>query len=170
VSERLIPLGELVTTHGIDGWLKFKPYNPETTFFSTSRQIVLEKDGHTSAHEVEASNPQSRYFLLKLRGIDSIEDALNWVGFTVSVREDDLQPLGPGEYYHFQAVGLEVFDTKGERIGVVTRTWSTPAGELYVVQGPEREHLIPAVKEIVEKIDLAAGKLIIDPPEGLLDL
>jgi 16S rRNA processing protein RimM len=92
------------------------------------------------------------------------------VGSTASVFEGALEPLRTGEYYHFQAVGLEVFDLRGQRIGIVTRIWSTPGGELYVVQGPHREHLIPAVKEIVEKIDLAGGKLIIDPPEGLLDL
>ena len=67
-------------------------------------------------------------------------------------------------------VGLEVFDTKGERIGVIVRTWPTPGGELYVVNGPSKEHLIPAVKEIIEKVDFAAGRMIINPPEGLLDL
>jgi 16S rRNA processing protein RimM len=53
---------------------------------------------------------------------------------------------------------------------VVTRIWSTAGGELYVVQGPEREHLIPAVKEIIERVDLEAGKMVIDAPPGLLDL
>jgi 16S rRNA processing protein RimM len=86
------------------------------------------------------------------------------------VTENALQPLQPGEYYHYQAIGLEVFDLNGERIGIITRLWSTPAGELYVVQGSEKEHLIPAVKEIIEKVDLAAGKMIINPPAGLLGL
>jgi 16S rRNA processing protein RimM len=67
-------------------------------------------------------------------------------------------------------IGLEVFDTQGERIGIVTRTWPTPGGELYVVNGGSKEYLIPAVKEIIEKVDLASGKMIINPPEGLLDL
>lgn len=170
MSERSIPVGEIVTTHGLDGWLKLKPYNPETTVFSSGREIALEKNGVSSAQEIEASRPHRRQFLVKLRGVDTIEQAAKWVGSTVSILEEALQPLAAGEYYHFQAVGLEVFDTKGQRIGVVTRTWSTPGGELYVVQGPIREHLIPAVREIVERIDVAAGKLIIDPPEGLLDL
>jgi 16S rRNA processing protein RimM len=170
VSERLIPLGEIVTTHGLAGWLKLKPYNPDTTVFSSGLELFLEKDGLRSAYEIEASRPHHRQFLLKLRGIDTIERAAPWVGSTASISEHTLQPLPSGQYYHFQAVGLEVFNTQGERIGTVTRTWSTPGGELYVVQGPVREHLIPAVKEIVEKVDLAEGKLIIDPPEGLLDL
>ena len=66
--------------------------------------------------------------------------------------------------------GLEVFDTRGERLGVVERIWSKPGGDLYVVKGDAKEYLIPVTKEIVEKIDLAAGKMIINPPEGLLEL
>jgi 16S rRNA processing protein RimM len=163
-------LGEIVTTHGIDGRLKFKPYNPDTTAFTSTREVFLEKDGARSAHTVETSKPHGGQFLLKLHGVDTIEAAAAWVGSTLFIQEDALQPLEPGEYYHFQAVGLEVFDKSGERIGVVTRTWSTPGGELYVVQGPTRELLIPAVKEIIEKVDWDAGKMIIDPPPGLLDL
>ena len=163
-------MGEIVTTHGIGGWLKVNPYNPDTTVFSSVRELILEQQGKRSAHELESSKPHGRQYLIKLSGINDIGEARKWVGFDLCVAEDALQPLQPGEYYHYQAVGLEVLDLHGERIGVITRTWSTPGGELYVVQGTEKEHLIPAVKEIVQKVDLAAGKMIIDPPAGLLDL
>ena len=102
--------------------------------------------------------------------MDRINDAEPWVGSILYLPERDLDSLLSGEYYHYQVVGLEVFDTKGERIGVIVRTWPTPGGELYVVNGPSKEHLIPAVKEIIEKVDFAAGRMIINPPEGLLDL
>lgn len=170
MPERLIPLGEIVTTHGIGGWLKLNPYNPETTVFSAAREVFLERKGYRSAHVLESSKPHGRQFLIKLSGIDGIEEAKKWVGFDLCVAEEALQPLKPGEYYQYQVIGLEVFDLKGALVGVITGTWSTPGGELYVVRGAEKEHLIPAVKEIVEKVDLAAGKMIINPPEGLLDL
>ena len=170
MSERLVPLGEIVTTHGIDGWLKLNPYNPQTTVLTPTRQIWLEKKKVTSAHEIEASRPYKGGFLVKISGVDQITDAEPWVGSILCVTEQTLDSLQSGEYYHYQVIGLEVFDTKGERIGVVARTWSTPGGELYVVNGAFKEHLIPAVKEIIEKVDLVAGKMIINPPEGLLDL
>jgi len=102
--------------------------------------------------------------------MDRIDDAEPWVGSILYLPERYLDSLPSGTYYHYQVIGLEVFDTKGERIGVVARTWSTPAGELYVVSGAIKEHLIPAVKEIIEKVDFATGKMVINPPEGLLDL
>lgn len=121
-------------------------------------------------HEIEASRPNRNQFLLKLSRLDRIEAAAQWVGSVLSVAEQALASLSSGEYYHYQVIGLEVFDTAGRRIGIVARTWSTPGGELYVVEGAAREHLIPAVREIIDKVDFAAGKIIINPPEGLLDL
>jgi len=170
VSERLVPLGKIVTTHGIGGWLKFNPYNRQTTVLNPAREIWLEKDRTRSRHEIEKSRPYKSQFLVKLSGVDRIDDAEPWVGSILYVAERDLDSLPSGEYYHYQVIGLEVFDTKGERIGVVARTWSTPGGELYVVNGAFKEHLIPAVKEIIEKVDFAAGKMVINPPKGLLDL
>jgi 16S rRNA processing protein RimM len=170
VPEPLVPIGEVVTTHGLDGWLKFKPFNPETSTLASARCLFLERDGLRSAHELEASKPYKAQFLIKLRDVDGIAAAEKWVGSRVYVQEESLDSLKPGEYYHYQAIGFEVFDLKGNRIGVITRTWSTTGADLYVVQGATREHLIPAVKDIIEKVDFTRGTMIINPPEGLLDL
>jgi 16S rRNA processing protein RimM len=170
VAERLVPLGEIVTTHGLDGWLKINAFNPKTTALSTAHAVILEKAGRRSVQELESSKPHKRQFLIKLRAVNSIDEAAPWVGYILCVNEDALESLEPGQYYHYQVIGFEVFHLNGERIGTVTRTWSTAGGELYVVQGVAKEHLIPAVKEIVEKIDFSAGKMIINPPVGLLDL
>ncbi len=170
MSERLIPLGEIVATYGIKGWLKLKPYNPDTVFFSSTQKIFLEKGGTCSPHLLEASRFQRGLVLLKLHGIEGIGDADKWLGSILSVDEETLQPLGPGEYYHYQVLGLDVFDLQGRWIGVVTRIWSKAGGDLYVVTGASKEYLIPAVKEVVEKVDIPEGKIIINPPAGLLDL
>ena len=169
-SERIIPLGEIVSTHGIDGWLRLNPYNPETTILRAPLEVVLERECVRATFDLEFSRPHKRQILVKLRGIDGIGDAEHWVGFALGVAEENLPELEPGEYYHYQVIGFEVFDSAGQRIGVVARTWSTPAGELYVVTGESKEHLIPAVKEIIDRVDLVAGKIIINPPSGLLDL
>ncbi len=169
-SERTIPVGEIVTTHGIGGWLKLNPYNPDTQIFRAPLEVILEKDQARAQFDLESSRPHKRQILLKLRGINSIGEAEKWVGFGLAVAEESLPRLAPGEYFHYQVVGLDVFDIHGRHIGVVARTWATPAGELYVVSGKSKEHLIPAVREIIDEVDLASGKLIINPPSGLLDL
>ena len=170
MTEQLVPVGEIVATHGLVGWLKVNPFNPETTAIAGDRQLIIEKDGRRTAQQLESSKRNKRQILIKLRGVDGIDDARKWVGAIICVDANALEPLAPGQYYHYQIVGFEVCALSGERIGVITRVWSTPGGELYVVQGPKKEHLVPAVKEIIEKIDFAAGRIIINPPEGLLNL
>lgn len=170
MSDRLVPLGEIVSTHGIDGWLKLKTYNPQTTALSAKQNIFLEKGGACAPHVLEETRSHQGMLLLRLKGINGIDKAEPWVGALLSVSEDRLKPLGPGEYYHYQAIGLDVFDTQGNWLGVVTRLWPKPGGDLYVVTGEQKEYLIPAVKEIVEKIDFASGTITINPPAGLLDL
>ena len=170
MSERLVPLGEITTTHGLDGWLKVRLYNPQSTCLTPELKISLETAGERRAHKIEASRPYKDQFLVKLATVPNIDEAKKWVGSVLYVAEQELDPLQAGEYYHYQVIGLEVFDTTGQRIGVVARVWSTPGGELYIVKDASREHLIPATKEIIDKVDFAAGTLVINPPEGLLDL
>ena len=172
MAEPLVPLGEIVTTHGLRGWLKFNPLNRDTTVLGAGVEVLLLKrdDTEPSAHGIEASQPHGNQWLIKLKDVDNIDAALHWVGCTLLVAETALEGLKPGEYYHYQVIGFEVFSIAGERIGIISSTLATAGGELYVVQGADREHLIPAVKELIEKVDFAAGKVIIDPPDGLLDL
>lgn len=171
MDETLVPLGELVTTHGLDGWLKLNAFNPGTTALTPGREVYLvRQDAAPAAKPLEACRPHRTQWLVKLGGIDSIDAAKRWVGSRLCVQAAALEELRPGEYFHYQVIGFEVFSSAGERIGTITGTLATAAGEIYVVQGAEREHLVPAVKELIEKVDFTAGRVIIDPPDGLLDL
>jgi 16S rRNA processing protein RimM len=170
VSQQLVPLGEIVTTHGLEGWLKLNPFNPATAAFDSIDEVYLERGGARWSHNLEAHRLHNRQILFKLHGVNGIDAAKSLVGATLSVAEDSLPALEPGQYYHFQAIGLEVLDLRGNRLGTVTGTFSAGSGEIYVVTGIDKEFLIPAVKEIVENIDFDARKMIINPPEGLLDL
>ena len=170
MAEPLVPLGEIVATHGLLGWLKLNPFNPETNALIAGAEVFLDKAGAQSVHELEASNPHKRQLLIKLRDLNSIDAAAKYVGSTLSVVETALDVLAPGQYYHYQVIGFEVFAVSGERVGIISSTLSTAGGELYVVQGTAKEHLIPAVKEIVEKVDFNDRTVTINPPPGLLDL
>jgi 16S rRNA processing protein RimM len=166
----LIPVGELVTTHGIRGWLKFHPYNPRTDIWSSVRKVHLQKGTESASCVVEDAKVFKRDFLLKLCGTDSILEAERWVGSIVAVEESDLPALKPGEYYLHQIVGFDVFDNQGQWLGKVARIWAKEGGDLYVVTGSKKEYLIPAATEIIEKVDLSQNKVVINPPPGLLDL
>ena len=170
MAGQLVPLGEIVATHGLDGRLKLNPFNPDSGALSAEIEVCLEKGGRRSFHQLESSRPHKRQFLIKLRDVTDINAAEQLIGSTLLVDDSLLDELAPGQYYLFQVIGFAVFDSTGAAIGTVTGSFSTAAGEIYVVRGPDKEHLIPAVREIIEKVDFAEKKLIINPPAGLLDL
>src|SRR5574341_129364 len=170
MAERLVPLGEIVTTHGLDGWLKLNPFNADTTALVAGGEVFLDRPGAATVYQLEAVKPVKKQFLIKFCGVNNIEDAARLIGSQLSVDEALLDALEPGQYYHYQVVGFEVFDLNGAPIGTLVSLMSTAGGELYVVRGADREYLIPAVKEIIEKVDFTERKLIVNPPDGLLEL
>jgi 16S rRNA processing protein RimM len=170
MAEPVVPLGEIVTTHGLNGWLKLNAFNPSTEALFPGAEVFLERGGRQSVHQIEASSRYKKQFLIKLRDINNIEDAARYVGSTLAVGEATLEALPPRQYYHYQVVGFKVVHQNGDLIGTISSTMSTPGGEIYVVQGAAKEHLIPAVTEIIEQVDFDARKMVINPPEGLLDL
>lgn len=170
MAEPLVPLGEIVTTHGLNGWFKLNCFNLSTTAIASGVDVVLQKADDLSAHRIEAARRHRSQMLIKLAGVDSIDAAAALVGSVLCLLETELESLPPGQYYHYQVIGFEVVTVAGESVGEIISTLDTAAGELYVVQDGGREHLIPAVKEFIERVDFSARRMIINPPDGLLDL
>ena len=77
-------------------------------------------------------------------------------------------PLPEGHYYYDQIIGLNAITTDGTPLGTVVEILSTGSNEVYVVRAEGREVLIPAIRDVVRQIDLAAGVLVVEPIEGLL--
>lgn len=121
-------------------------------------------------YTLDQAKPHKQIFLLKLNGIDEINSAEQLRGRELSVPIDVLGPLKLDEYYYLEVVGFEVFDTKENYIGKIADVWFKEGGDLYVVEGAQKEQLIPATREFIETVDLPNQRIIVDLPEGLLDL
>jgi 16S rRNA processing protein RimM len=113
---------------------------------------------------------QGEAVLLALAGCDSVEAATGLVGRLVALPRAQALPAPPGHAYPWQLVGCRVVTEDGGLVGELSGIEPSPAQDLWVVRGTGREHLIPAVPEIVQEVDLDARRVVIRPPEGLLDL
>ncbi len=82
----------------------------------------------------------------------------------------DLDSLAPGEYHFQQLIGCEVFQQNGELIGAVDEIVKLPGQDLLSVSRAGAQVLIPMVKQIIIEIDVSAKKIVVNPPEGLLDV
>ena len=114
---------------------------------------------------------QNDRMVLKFAGYDSIESAKTLVGFEFGLPEAERVELAKDEYYDWELEGCSVENSQGSAIGKVREVMRTGGVELLVVENEgQREALIPMAASIVIEIDISNKKIIIDPPEGLLDL
>jgi 16S rRNA processing protein RimM len=106
---------------------------------------------------------------VRFDGIDGRDAAQRWAGATVELRESALQPLPAGEYYWRELIGTECRTLDGRSLGRVEEIWPTPGNDMLVVRSGAGRLLVPALRQLLVRLDPAAGVLWIDPPAGLLE-
>lgn len=176
---RLVTLGEIVGTHGVRGLLRYHSYDRASDLPPTGRSVYLTATRPVSpdapepapsrAIVLDDARPHGNVALLAVRGIHTIEAATPLVGHALALPEADLPAPAANEYYVYQLAGLTVVTEAGEAIGTVERSFSNGANEVLVVRDGTREHLIPLIADVVRTVDVAGGRMVIDPIPGLLD-
>jgi len=172
VGERLVVIGEIARPHGLHGEMRVMPLTDHPERFEAVTECVLwdrERDTREPCR-VTGARRHGGAVLLSLDGCDTVEAASALVGRLVAVPETEALPLPPGQFYSWQLEGCRVLTEDGREVGRVTRIEQSAAQDLWVVSDGSRECLIPAVAEIVLEVDLAAGRVVIRPPAGLLEL
>ncbi|HEY2847706.1 MAG TPA: ribosome maturation factor RimM, partial [Pyrinomonadaceae bacterium] len=111
---------------------------------------------------------QQGRLVLKFAGVDSIDEAEALRNVDVCVAESDAIELAEGEYFDWQLEGCEVETVDGKKVGKVTELMRPGGAEILVV-GVDKEFLIPFATSICVDVDVEAKKIVVDPPEGLLD-
>ncbi len=119
---------------------------------------------------ITSARRQGGVVLLRLAECATVEAASALVGRLIAVPEEDALPLPPGHFYPWQLEGCRVVTEDGREVGRVTGIERAGTQDLWVVREGGREHLIPAVEAIVVDVDLAARRVVIRPPDGLLEL
>lgn len=120
--------------------------------------------------EVERAWQHKGRIVLKISGYDEIARAEMLRGVRLAVTSDELISLPPDTYYDFDLLNCEVVTTRGEKIGHIVKIERYGAAPLLVVRAGEREHLIPLTLSICIEVDIARKLVVVDPPEGLLEL
>jgi len=118
---------------------------------------------------IHSIRPDREFLIIAFHGISDCEEASMLRNAMIEVDASMLPELGNNQYYYHQIIGLSVVTAAGEIIGTVTDIMETPSNEVYVVQGTDKEYLIPAVKAVIADINLNAGTMTITPIDGLLD-
>jgi 16S rRNA processing protein RimM len=168
----LVVIGEVTRPHGLRGELRVVPHTDRPERFEGLAECLLwdPASDARSRHRIAGVRRQGEAVLLSLAGCDSPEGATALVGRLVALPRSQALPPPPGHVYPWQLVGCRVVTEDGAVVGEVSGIEPSPAHDLWVVRGAAREHLIPAVPEIVQEVDVDARRVVIRPPEGLLEL
>ena len=160
--------GEVVTTHGIKGELKVYPWSDTPDFLKEFRTVYT--DGGKTPWTVTGCRAQKNMTLLKLKGVDTIEEAMKLRGKTLYIRRADAK-LEEGDYFIQELIGLSVVDGDTGRVyGTLSDVSQTGANDVYHITDEEgREWLIPAIPQVIQSVDLEEEKMVITPLEGLFD-
>jgi 16S rRNA processing protein RimM len=131
---------------------------------------VKRSDGRLLLLDLENSRPHKGRVALKFAGCDTIPGAEELRDARVLVKRDQLVELPEDTYYDFDLIGCDVVATEGQRLGRVEEVQNYGAAPLLVVRDGARELLIPFVLSICVEIDTGRKRIVVNPPEGLLDL
>ncbi|UCD71241.1 MAG: 16S rRNA processing protein RimM [Syntrophobacterales bacterium] len=164
-----IIIGRVSGLHGIKGKLRIHYYNERRSDFLSYRKVYLEdRDGHFQPHEIQEARIHRKFISARLKGCEGIADAEKFIGASVLVKRKNLPPLEEGEYYWFEIIGMDVVTDDGRSLGRVKTILPTGGNDVYIVRGNGREWLIPAIEEVIVRVDRDKGQMVIHPIEGLL--
>ncbi|MHB0857897.1 MAG: ribosome maturation factor RimM [Anaerolineae bacterium] len=158
-------IGRVIGARGVQGELKIKLETDDPARFHALRQVLM---GEThQPFQVQRARVHLGQGLLTLRDIDNRDAAEQWRGALVYVAIENAAALEEGEYFYHQLVGLAVVTVQGEELGTLTEILATGANDVYVVRGSGGELLLPAIKDVIQQIDLEQGRMLVRIPEGL---
>ena len=134
-------------------------------FFSVEELHIGSKSNETKSFTVRSAGGHGNKIILELDGIDFLR-ARELAGKMVWVRRDQLPPLEEGEYYWADLIGMRVYLKDGHPIGVIEQVFNFGSSDIYVCRDGKREILIPAIEEVVDRIDLEGKRIVIQEVEG----
>ncbi len=166
-------IGQVLSPHGVTGQVKVFPYSDFPERISLLKEVELVTGFESVNMIVEKASVHGRFWLIKFQGVDSRDQAYRLSGALMQIPLEERVSLPENNFYHDQLVGLKVYDSADQLLGRVVDVVETGGHDIIIVQPAgedEKNFMIPAVKSIVRKVDLSAGSLLVELPEGLLDL
>jgi 16S rRNA processing protein RimM len=171
LTEDLILVGRVARAHGNKGQVIV---NPDTDFpdarFAAGNLLIVEQAGTAVERRIASVRFQQGRPIVAFEGVETMDDAEALAGAELKVAASALPPLPGNTYYRHDLVGCDVKDTAGRAIGRVTAVEGSLERSRLVVEGAKGELLIPMVEGICVSVDPAAKVIVVDPPEGLLEL
>jgi 16S rRNA processing protein RimM len=167
-ATNVIPVGKIVSVHGLKGTVKVYSYAESPALFR-NRQTIFLQPPHGQQHRqtIRRVKQTNRALLVDFEGFDTRERAQELIGAQLCIAKDSLPAPEEGSYYWSDLIGLAVYTTDEQFLGKLEAIIPTGSNDVYVVKGPDREVLIPALESVVQTVNLQTGIMQVMLPAGL---
>lgn len=169
MKQKYFEIGQIVNTFGIKGIVKVNPFTDDISKFEKLNSILVEKKGNLIEMQIEEVKYSKNQVLLKLKGIETIEEAEKYRNCYIKLPREKEEKLPENTYYIADLIGLEVSTEEGELLGKVEDIYNSGANDIYVIKNEiGKQILLPAIKEVIKKIDLEQEKITVHLLKGLI--
>jgi len=167
--EEYLEIGQIVNTNGLKGLLKIKPFTDNITRFEDLETVYIQKSGELIEKKIEEVKYVKNMVLLKLEGINDINEAEKYKNMYLKIKREDAEPIQEDSYLIVDMLKCDVYTEENELIGKMVDIFSTGSNDVYVVKNDEgKEILLPAIKDVIKKVDIPSKKIIIKLMDGLI--
>ena len=164
-----IEIGQIVNTNGLKGVVKVNPFTDDISKFEDLKYVYIQLKNELKKVKIEQVRYNKNQVLLKLEGIDSIEEAEKYRNFNLKTEKERQEDLGEDTYYIVDLIGLDVYSDKNEYLGKIEDVFPTGSNDVYVVKDNlGKQILIPAIADVVKEVDLKNKKMTINLIPGLI--
>lgn len=167
--DEYLEIGQIVNTNGLKGNLKVKPLTDDITRFEDLEVVYIQKAKELVEFKIQYVKYSKNMVLLKLEGIDNIEEAEKYKNFYIKINREDAVELEDDSYFIVDIIGCEVYTENQELLGKVVDVFPTGSNDVYTVKNSEgKEILLPAIEDVIKDVDIKNKKIIIHLMEGLI--
>ena len=164
-----IEIGQIVNINGLKGVVKVNPFTDDISKFEDLKYVYIQLKNELKKVKIEQVRYNKNQVLLKLEGIDSIEEAEKYRNFYLKTEKESQEDLGEDTYYIVDLIGLDVYSDKNEYLGKIEDVFPTGSNDVYVVKDNlGKQILIPAIADVVKEVDLKNKKMTINLIPGLI--
>ena len=169
MKQQYFEIGQIVNTFGIKGMVKVNPFTDDISQFEEMETILVDKKGSIKEIQIEEVKYSKNQVLLKLKGIDTVEEAEKYRNCYIKLPREKARKLPKNTYFIADLIGLEVYTEEGNLLGKVDDIYNTGASDIYVIKDElGKQILLPAIKDVIKQIDLEQEKIVVHLLEGLV--
>lgn len=169
MKQEYFEIGQIVNHFGIKGMVKVNPFTNDISQFEELKSVLVEKNGKLLDIQIEEVKYSKNQILLKLKGIDTVEEAEKYRNCYIKIARENAKKLPKNTYFIADLLGLTVYTDENILLGKVEDIYNSGASDIYVIKSEDgKQILLPGIKDVIKQIDLEQEKIIVHLIKGLV--